>query len=45
MSGTLASYLILCKTLSGTEASILNYMEDHVWDARVVLDYEHLYHF
>ncbi|KHG22242.1 hypothetical protein F383_27624 [Gossypium arboreum] len=26
MSGTLASYLISCKTLSGTEASILNYM-------------------
>ncbi|KHG14830.1 hypothetical protein F383_18502 [Gossypium arboreum] len=26
MSGTLASYLISSKTLSGTEASILNYM-------------------
>ncbi|KHG14145.1 hypothetical protein F383_19271 [Gossypium arboreum] len=26
MSGTLASYLISCKTLFGTEASILNYM-------------------
>ncbi|KHG30215.1 hypothetical protein F383_36004 [Gossypium arboreum] len=26
MSGTSTSYLISCKTLSGTEASILNYM-------------------
>ncbi|KHG11886.1 hypothetical protein F383_16810 [Gossypium arboreum] len=26
MSGILASYLISCKTLSATEASILNYM-------------------
>ncbi|KHG24819.1 hypothetical protein F383_30620 [Gossypium arboreum] len=25
MSGTLVSYMISCKTLSGTEASILNY--------------------
>ncbi|KHF98984.1 hypothetical protein F383_37962 [Gossypium arboreum] len=26
MSGTLASYLISCKTLSGTMASIFDYM-------------------
>ncbi|KHF98549.1 hypothetical protein F383_37780 [Gossypium arboreum] len=26
MSGTLASYLISCKTLSGTVASIFDYM-------------------